>query len=238
MKRGFLLATLAFLAACSSPVDRYHTMRPASAVPINSARATEQVLTVGPVTIPDSLDREGWVVRTGDTTVHIYQHQLWTQGLASEITQTLADELNRTLATAAEPEVHAIWADGSPLNPAIDPTIVAPDALRVRVQVLRFDSVLAPVPSISDALRWTLECTGSANPAEPALLQFHVLRSALREVTAPAQATSPGVADDDTARRFDRLALAHGQALRAVAGDIAAAVAATAAERARACPRR
>jgi hypothetical protein len=196
------------------------------------------VLTVGPVTIPDALDRAGWVVRTGDTTVHVFQHQLWTQGLGAEITQTLADELNRALATATDPDVRAIWADGSPANPAIDPTIVLPDALRVRVQVLRFDSVLAPVPSISDALRWTLECTGAANAAEPALLHFHVLRSALREVTAPAEAGSPGVTDDDTARRFDRLALAHAQVLRTVAGDIAAAVAATAADRAQACPQR
>jgi hypothetical protein len=229
---------LTLLAACSSPVDRYHTLVPASAMAASSARPTAQVLTVGPVSIPDALDREGWVVRTGDTTVHIYQHQLWTQGLGAEITQALADQLNRALAAAAEPEVRAIWADGSPTNPAIDPTIVLPDALRVRVQVLRFDSLLAPAPSISDALRWTLECTGAANPAEPSLLRFHVLRSALREVTAPAEASSPGAGEDDMARRFDRLALAHAQALRVVADDIAGALAATASERAQACPPR
>ena len=229
---------LGLVAGCSSPVDRYHTLRAPVAAPASLARATDRVLTVGPVTVPEALDREGWVVRTGDTAVQIYQHQLWPQGLSAEIAQTLADHLNRAFAATADADIQATWADGSPANPAVDPSVVLPRALRVRVQVLRFDSLLAPAPAIGDALRWTLECTGGEDASEPSLLHFHVLRSALREVTAPAEAGSAGVADDDTARRFDRLALAHSRALQAVAQDIANAVAETAADRAQACPER
>jgi len=104
-------------------------------------------------------------------------------------------------------------------------------ALRVRVQVLRFDSTLSPSPSISDTLRWTLECTGGESATDPALLRFHVLRSALREVAGPVDAGG-----DDTAQRFDRLARAHAQALQAVADDIAVGVRDTAADRAQSCP--
>jgi len=230
------LALLVLLAGCAAPVDRYHTLRPASEGATSGARTTERVLTVGPVTLPEALDREGWVVRTGDTSVQVYQHQLWTQALGAEIAQTLADHLDRALAASADAGVRTIWADGSPPSPAVDPTLVQPHALRVRVQVLRFDSLLAPAPAVSDALRWTLECTGGESPGDPGLLRFHVLRSALREVSGPAQAGSPAVADDETARRFDRLARAHTQALQSVAQDIAAAVAETAVERAQACP--
>jgi len=231
-------AVLALVAGCAGPVDRYHTMRSASVVAANSTRATDRVLTVGPVTLPEALDRENWVVRTGETSVQVYQHQLWTQGLGPEIAQTLADQLNRALAASPDADVRAIWADGSAPSPAVDPTIVPPHALRARVQVLRFDSAIAPAPTISDAVRWTLECTGGESATDPALLRFHVLRSALREVTAPADAASPDVTDDDTARRFDRLALAHAGALQAVAQDIAAAVAGTVADRAQVCPER
>jgi uncharacterized lipoprotein YmbA len=235
-RKALALATLAVVAGCAGPVDRYHTMRPASVAPASIVRPTDHVLTVGPVTIPDALDREGWVVRTGDTAVQVYRHQLWSQGLGAEIAQTLADQLNLALAASTDADARSIWADGSPANPAVDPTLVLPHALRVRVQVLRFDSVLAPAPSIGDAVRWTLECTGGESATDPALLRYQVLRSALREVTAPADVASPGVSDDDTARRFDRLALAHARALQAVAEDIAAAVADTSADRARACP--
>jgi uncharacterized lipoprotein YmbA len=233
---ALVLAAALAGAGCSTPVDRYHTLRPASAAPANTARTVAKVLTIGPVTIPEALDREGWVVRTGDTTVHVYQHQLWTQGLASEITQTLADQVNVALATAGgSPGADGVWADGSPANPSVDPTVVLPHALRVRVQVLRFDSVLAPATGISDELRWTLECTSGESATDPALLRFHVLRTALREVTAPADGTADG-GGDDSAVRFDRLARAHAQALQAVAQDIAAAVRDSAADRARACP--
>jgi len=229
---------LALVAGCAGPAERYHTLRSASAVAANSTLATDRVLTVGPVTLPEALDRENWVVRTGETSVHVYQHQLWTQGLGAEIAQALADQLNRALAASADADVRTIWADGSGPSPAVDPTIVQPHALRARVQVLRFDSLLAPAPTISDSVRWTLECTGGESATDPALLRFQVLRSALREVTAPADAASPGVTDDDAARRFDRLALAHAGALQAVAQDIAAAVAGTVADRAQACPER
>jgi uncharacterized lipoprotein YmbA len=219
------VAAVAAIAAagCSTPVDYYHTLRPAQAAPVNAARVADNVLVVGPVTIPDALASESWVVRTGDTTVHVYQHQLWTQGLAAEVAQTLADQLNGTLPRVVGPQ--APWADGSPLSPAIDPTVVVAHALRVRVQVLRFDSTLSPTASISDTLRWTLECTGGESATDPALLRFHVLRSALREVAGPADAGG-----DDTAQRFDRLARAHTQALQAVADDIAAGLRDTAAD--------
>jgi uncharacterized lipoprotein YmbA len=236
--RSAAIALAAALAAagCSTPVDRYHTLRPAATAPADTARAAARVLTIGPVSIPEALDREGWVVRSGDTGIHVYQHQLWTQGLSSEITQTLADQVNRALATGTGAGSDAIWADGSPPNPSVDPTVVVPNALRVRVQVLRFDSILAPVPSISDELRWTLECTGPESATDPALLRYRVLRTALREITAPADGASTSESGDDTAARFDRLTRAHAQALRTVAADIAAAVRDTAADRARACP--
>jgi hypothetical protein len=234
--RALALAAAVALAGagCSTPADHYYTLRPAGTPAANTARPAARVLAVGPVTIPEALDREGWVVRNGDAGVHVYSHQLWTQGLASEITQTLADQINHALAATPGATADEIWADGSPPNPSVDPTVVPPHALRVRVQVLRFDTVLAPAPAISDQFRWTLECTGGESATNPALLRFRVLRTALREIAGPAGGGSSG--DDDPSVRFAQLARAHAQALRTVAGDIAAALHDTAADRARACP--
>ena len=105
MTRLLLLSALALVAGCSTPPDYYHTLRPAVAPAPTSARDAQRVLEIGPVTIPDSLARDEWVVRTGDTGAMVYDHQLWTQGLAADVAQSMVDYLNR----GTLPD--GLWAD-------------------------------------------------------------------------------------------------------------------------------
>ena len=154
MKRLALLAVAA-LAACSTPPDHFHTLRPATAPAPADPRAEPRLLAIGPVTVPDALARDEWVIRDGATGAMVYDHQLWTQGLAADIAQSLADYINRG------PLVDELWADAGPTSSGSGADLERPAPLRLRAQVLRFDSVLAPKPAIEDQVRWTLECLPS-----------------------------------------------------------------------------
>ena len=228
MTRLFLLTALALVAGCSTPPDYYHTLRPAVAPAPTGARQAQRTLAIGPVTIPDSLARDEWVVRTGDTGAMVYDHQLWTQGLAADVAQSLTDYLNR----ATLPD--GLWADAGPTGSGSGADLDHPAALRVRVQVLRLDSILAPAPAVSDQLRWSIECLPSDATLGPVDAgRYRVVRTAVRDAAEPAPAANASV--EASQQRFDRLARAHSETVRLVADDIAAALRASAAERARGC---
>ncbi len=219
-------AGLALVAGCSTPPDHYHTLRPALAPA--GTRDAAPLLAIGPVTVPDALGRDEWVVRNGDTGAMVYDHQLWTQGLGADVAQSLTDYLNRTALPGA------LWADAGPTGSGSGADLDRPAPLRLRVQVLRFDSMLVPTPAVSDQVRWTLECL----PSDPRLGpvdagRYRVLRSAVREVSGAAPAANAAV--EESQQRFDRVARAHSDTLRLVADDVAAALRASADERAQGC---
>jgi uncharacterized lipoprotein YmbA len=225
---AFALLGLAAVAGCSTPPDHFHTLRPALAPAPASARDAGRRLAIGPVTVPDALGRDEWVIRTGATGAMVYDHQLWTQGLGADVAQSLVDYLDR----AALPD--ALWADAGPTGSGSGADLDRPAPLRVRVQVLRFDSVLAPAPAVSDQVRWTLECL----PSDPRLGpvdagRYRTLRTAVREVSGAAPPANGAV--EEAQQRFDRVARAHSDTVRQVADDVAAALRASAAERAHDC---
>ena len=227
MTRLFLLSALALVAGCSTPPDYYHTLRPAAAAP-SGARDAQRVLAIGPVTVPDSLARDEWVVRTGDTGAMVYDHQLWTQGLAADVAQSLVDYLNRGTLPGG------LWADAGPTGSGSGADLERPAPLRVRVQVLRLDSSLGPAPADSDQVRWTIECLPSdaaLGPVEAG--RYRTVRTAVRDAAGPAPTAGAGV--ESAQQPFDRVARAHSDTVRLVAEDVASALRATAAERAQAC---
>ena len=226
--RPLLLAALAALVGCAAPPDHFHTLRPAVAAAPADARETPLLLAIGPVTVPDSLARDEWVIRTGDTGATVYAHQLWTQGLGADVAQSLVDYLNR----GGLPD--GLWADAGPTGSGSGADLDRPAPLRVRVQVLRLDSMLTPAPAVADQLRWTIECLpANAAPGAVDAGRYRVVRTAVRESGGPASASDAAV--DESQRRFAQLARAHSDALRQVAEDVAAALRATAGERAKSC---
>ncbi|MCK9685541.1 PqiC family protein [Scleromatobacter humisilvae] len=230
MTRLFLLSALALVAGCSTPPDYYHTLRPSGAAAPSggSARDAQRLLAIGPVTVPDALKRDEWVIRTGETGAMVYDHQLWTQGLSADVAQSLVDYLNR----GSLPD--GLWADAGPTGSGSGADLERPAPLRVRVQVLRFDSVLVPAPAVSDEIRWTIECLpsdASLGPVDAG--RYRSVRTAVRDAAEPAPGAGANV--DASQQRFDRVARAHSETVRLVAEDVAAALRATAAERAQAC---
>jgi uncharacterized protein len=225
-----LLLAAALVAGCSTPPDHFHTLRPAGApAPApSSAREAPRVLAIGPVTVPDSLARDEWVIRTGDTGAMVYDHQLWTQGLGADVAQSLADYLDRG------PLPDGLWADAGPTGSGSGADLERPAPLRVRVQVLRFDSLLAPAPAVSDQVRWTIECLpsdASLGPFDSG--HYRAVRTALPDAAGPAPAADASV--EESQQRFDRVARGHSDTVRLVAEDVANALRASAPERALAC---
>ena len=223
-----LALAAAAVAGCSTPPDHFHTLRPAVAPAPTVAREAPRLLAIGPVTVPDSLGRDEWVVRTGDTGAMVYDHQLWTQGLGADVAQSLVDYLNRA------PLPDGLWADAGPTGSGSGADLEHPAPLRVRVQVLRFDSTLTPAPAVSDQVRWTIECLpsdASLGPVDAG--RYRLVRTAVRDAGGPAPAANASV--EESQQRFDRVARGHSDTVRLVAEDVADALRATAAERAQAC---
>jgi uncharacterized lipoprotein YmbA len=128
MRRRRALIMLAGAAAlaggCSSPDPVFYTLR-ADPAPARSGTSSISIV-VGPVTLPEAVDRPQLVTSTGENRVEIQEFHRWAQPLKSEIPRVVAAQLGRQLGTA---------------NTGVlsDVAISEPD-YRVLIDVQRFDS--------------------------------------------------------------------------------------------------
>jgi hypothetical protein len=128
--KGVLAAGLLFLSACSlgtSPPERFFTLATeAPAAAPASANAAAYLVIVGPVTIPEIVDRPQLVTSAGANRVEIAEQARWAAPLKSEIPRVIADHLARQLEGARTATTDERGAG-------------TPD-YRVLVDVQRFDS--------------------------------------------------------------------------------------------------
>jgi len=136
---GLVLALVLALGACGrSPIVHYYTLvgaRPAALAPLAGPS-----IVVGPVAVPETVDRPEIVLRVSPTRLALTDEHQWAEPLAEEIARAMADDLAIALP-------HARVAAGAP------PGEVRPD-WEVRVSVQRFDSAL-DVEAIIEAL-WSV----------------------------------------------------------------------------------
>ncbi len=91
-----VLATL--LAGCgSSPTANFYTLS-AGAAPAPPTATTYRIA-VGPVTVPEVVDRPQIVVRVGANRVTIAELHRWAEPLKSEIPRVIAENLAQLLGT-------------------------------------------------------------------------------------------------------------------------------------------
>ncbi|HUP29244.1 MAG TPA: PqiC family protein [Usitatibacter sp.] len=141
MRQWAAAALLAALAGCgSSPKENFYTLgEPQGPLPASNPSSSISVF-VGPVTVPEAVDRTAMVLRTGPNSVDIDDTNRWAEPLKSAIPRVLAATLMRELGT---PRVMASRA-GTPSS--VD--------FRVAVEIQRFDSSLDRGATL-DAL-WTV----------------------------------------------------------------------------------
>ena len=125
--KTWVLPLLLLGAACSSNAlrENYYTLSgPQSPAPAGTPASMS--VFVGPVTVPEAVDRLAMVLRTSPNQVEISDAHLWAEPLKSAIPRALAETLMRELGT---PNVRATRT-GATLD--VD--------YRVTVEVQRFDS--------------------------------------------------------------------------------------------------
>lgn len=97
------MAALVVLVAASgcgrSPDASFYTL---SALAPESAPSSSNSLSisVGPVTLPDLVDRPQMVIRVADNRVELLENHLWAEPLKSEIPRLIAENLSRLLRPA------------------------------------------------------------------------------------------------------------------------------------------
>jgi uncharacterized protein len=177
------------LGGCgSSPTASFYRLKPdatLTATASNSAAAQLYVV-VSPVTIPELVDRPQIVVNLADDQVQPNEFQRWAEPLKSNIQRTIAADLSALL--------------GSEHVSVFDVDTSGPPMWRVRVDVMRFDSVAGQAATV-DAL-WTIWPPQKKTP-----IYGHTLAH------EPVQGQG-----------YDALVAAHDRALGAVSRDIAGAI--------------
>jgi uncharacterized protein len=146
MKPWPLICALLIVGCSSSALkENFYTLSgPQSPAPVGSAASTS--VFVGPVTVPEAVDRLAMVLRTSPNQVEISDAHLWAEPLKSAIPRVLAETLMRELGT---PNVRATRSGAA-----------ADIDYRVTIEVQRFDSSTQSGATL-DAL-WTVSGKGKS----------------------------------------------------------------------------
>jgi uncharacterized protein len=148
IRTWFVAAVAALAAACGgAPKLNYYTLT-APPAPAPATQSSALSVFVGPVTVPEGVDRPQMVLRSGPNEVAIDDFHRWAEPLKSAIPRVLADSLMRELGT------QRVMTTRQSSSLAFD--------YRVAVDVQRFDSSFDEGAAI-DAL-WTIR---SAKGGEP-----------------------------------------------------------------------
>ena len=134
-----LLAALVVAGCGTSPPVRFFTLA-SEAPPRSAATAPAYTIAVGPVTVPEIVDRPHLVLRVSPTRVEVAEQARWAAPLKSEIPRVLANQLSSLLPGASTATLSQ-RAAGSP-------------DFRVLVDIQRFDST--PGDSASVEASWSV----------------------------------------------------------------------------------
>ncbi|MGP1676836.1 MAG: PqiC family protein [Burkholderiales bacterium] len=127
--RGALAVSLLALAACATPLPtRYYTLSGAAPPPATAASvAPGYRVAIGPVTVPEALDRPQIVLRVAPERYAFSDAARWSEPLKREIPRVIAEDVGRRLPAA---RVAANFQYGGQNAD-----------YRVLIDVLRFESV-------------------------------------------------------------------------------------------------
>ncbi|MEN6321407.1 MAG: PqiC family protein [Syntrophaceae bacterium] len=154
----FISYTLAaVIAGCASSPSRFYTLSPMGAPAVQPS--SNFTVSVGPVSVPDVVNRLPIVLRTGPNQVFISEFDRWASPLKENIARVVAENLVSMLGT---PHV-TIFPQSS----------AAEASYRVMINILRFDSELGKAATLDAILT-----VNSAKEGQP-----HRSRKTLTEPT-------------------------------------------------------
>jgi uncharacterized lipoprotein YmbA len=104
------LLVLAAHGCGSTPKTQFYTLGPGLAAPASLSPQAGYRVEVGPVTVPDVVDRPQLVVRLAANRVELLQQHRWAEPLKSEIPRVVAADLTRLLGAKVSTESRRIDA--------------------------------------------------------------------------------------------------------------------------------
>jgi uncharacterized lipoprotein YmbA len=131
---------LVVTGCASTPAARYYTL---SAATEPAAPSSDLSVVVGPVSVPDEVDRPQLVVYTGPNQIQVDEFNLWAAPLQNTILRVVAQNLVMMLGTS-----HVTL---------VPQTLSADAGYRVAIEVQRFDSAPGEAATL-DAV-WTVRRT-------------------------------------------------------------------------------
>ena len=138
----YLLSTV--LAGCGTPQDHFYTLSSDASGSSSASETAFPSIVVGPVTLPEAVDRPQIVTRVGTNQVDVAEEHRWAASLKSEIPRVIAQNLSNLLGT----QLVFSYEDGGAPHPDI----------QVTIDVQRFDARLGETVMI-DCL-WTIRSAG------------------------------------------------------------------------------
>jgi uncharacterized protein len=123
-----MLAALVAFGACGGilaprpDLSRYFTLTPIEDAGSTSGKLAGRTLGIGPVTLPQYLDRPELVWRVGPTEIRQATFEFWAGSLAKQISTTLAENL-RSLLGPSEIESYP-WYPGTRIDVAVEIDVV------------------------------------------------------------------------------------------------------------------
>jgi len=144
-------------SACSrSPRVTFYTLEPGAHAEAAAADTSVPAVSVGPVTLPEVVDRPQLVVRVAANRVEILEAHRWAEPLKSEISRLIAENLRRLLGSGrVSSHLQHAGADAE---------------LRVLVDIQRFES--SPGEAVIVEAVWSLRrATGEARKTGRSLVR-------------------------------------------------------------------
>jgi len=128
-------------AACSrSPRVTFYTLEPGAQAETAAAATAVPAVSVGPITLPEVVDRPQLVVRVAANRVEILETHRWAEPLKSEIPRLIAENLRRLLGSSrVSSHLQHAGADAD---------------LRVLVDIQRFES--SPGEAVTVEAAWSI----------------------------------------------------------------------------------
>ncbi len=122
-----MAAGASVITGCASPREHLYTIEsiPSDAAQVVAADSAGRTVVVGPVSIPQLVDRPQLVIRTGPSQVDIAEQERWAAPLKESLPRLLASELNKRA-----PGVRFVEFGSAAIN--------LPSA-HLRVEIRRFD---------------------------------------------------------------------------------------------------
>ena len=91
-----MLAVTALGGCASSPKSHFYTLSSGAALERSEAKA-QYTVAIGPVTVPDIIDRPQIVTRSGPNQMQIAEFERWASPVRSEISRVIADSVMQQL---------------------------------------------------------------------------------------------------------------------------------------------